>query len=153
MKTFLTICTCAMISAGLYGFIDMAGDVTNGTMISYDQGDEETITISTAAIGVTCIDKAQLLKQAKTTSEYKIVVPKNEPVQAVIRSEQKKEEVKEISTETIIVQEEPGIVEQLTSDIMADSIPAAMEEEGGFDYSDFSRGEPRKHKKSKRSKK
>ena len=39
MKTFLTICICAMVSAGIYGFADMAVDVKNGTMIEYDHGD------------------------------------------------------------------------------------------------------------------
>lgn len=39
MKTFLTICICAMVSAGIYGFADMAVDVKNGTMIQYDHGD------------------------------------------------------------------------------------------------------------------
>jgi hypothetical protein len=39
MKTFLTLCVLAMVSAGLYGFVDMAKDVNNGTMIQYDRGD------------------------------------------------------------------------------------------------------------------
>ncbi len=151
MKTFLTICTCAMISAGLYGFIDMAGDVTNGTMIRYDDGDEEVSDISVAAIGVTLIDKAQLLKQAKTSSEYKIVAIKNEPAPVIVNEQ--KENIKEISTEVIIEKEEPVVAGQLTSDVVRDSIAAIVAKEEHFDYSDFSRGEPRKHKKSKKSKK
>lgn len=49
MKTFLTICICAMVSAGIYGFADMAVDVKNGTMIEYDRGDqsnEKAVTVS-----------------------------------------------------------------------------------------------------------
>src|SRR4051812_17954494 len=36
MKKFLTTCIIAMISAGIYGFIDMSRDIHNGTMIKYE---------------------------------------------------------------------------------------------------------------------
>jgi hypothetical protein len=40
MKTFLTLCTFAMVSAGIYGFVDMTNDVRHGTMIEYDRGEK-----------------------------------------------------------------------------------------------------------------
>ncbi len=39
MKTFLALSIGAMVSAGIYGLADMAIDLRNGTMISYDRGD------------------------------------------------------------------------------------------------------------------
>ncbi|MBI3510498.1 MAG: hypothetical protein HY064_07520 [Bacteroidetes bacterium] len=40
MKTFIGITVAAFLSAGIYGFIDMARDVNKGTYISYPKNDE-----------------------------------------------------------------------------------------------------------------
>jgi hypothetical protein len=137
-----------MIAAGLYGFIDMAGDVTNGTMIRYDQGNGVNDN-SAAAIGVTLIDKAQVVKQAKT-SKHKIVAQKKETA-STKKTMKQIQPVKESPIEKIIVKEEP-VEKKFTSDVVPDSTPAVAVEES-IDYSDFSRGDPRPHKKKKKSKK
>jgi hypothetical protein len=43
MKIFLALSIGAMVSAGVYGVADMAIDLRNGTMISYDRGDHEPV--------------------------------------------------------------------------------------------------------------
>ena len=39
MKIFLTTCIVAMISAGIYGTIDLANDIHQGTLIQYEKDD------------------------------------------------------------------------------------------------------------------
>ncbi|HET6992245.1 MAG TPA: hypothetical protein VFJ43_13010, partial [Bacteroidia bacterium] len=63
MKTFLTLCTFAMISAGIYGFADMTSDVRHGTMIEYDRGEKTQLKAVT-------IDRLKMAQAYKLTSIF-----------------------------------------------------------------------------------
>ncbi len=154
MKTFLTICTCAMISAGLYGFIDMAGDVTNGTMIRYDRSEEEEwFDASTAAVHVALLNNAKHTKKVVASAKIETADKKKESAPKVKKESESKVVIKD--EPAVSVKEEEIIsTEKLTADVMVDSVPKTEIESSFYiDYEEFSRGEPRKHKKSKKSKK
>jgi hypothetical protein len=157
MKTFLTICTSAMFAAGIYGFTDMAIDVKNGTMIQYDHGDgEETEAISTAAVTKKMRDdkkvaikekapEAQAIKK-ESTATTKVKTKKNPSTSSGQTKKMKAPVVESPVQETVVV-------EEAQSDVKVDSAPQEIILEREYDYREFSRGAPRKHKKSKKSKK
>lgn len=155
MKTFLTICTCAMITAGIYGFTDMAIDVKNGTMIEYDHGDgEEAEDISTAVVA------EKMLKHKKTEAKAQVVDAKliKKESTATTKTKRNPSTSSGVKKEAPVVDENPVqqtvVVEEFATDVKADSIPQLIDlEESKYDYREFSRGEPRKYKKSKKSKK
>jgi hypothetical protein len=152
MKTFLTICTCAMVTAGIYGFTDMALDVKNGTMIQYDHGDgEEAEDISTALVA----EKLLKDKKAKTKVQVADVQAIKKESTATTKMKSKKKVVKK---EAPVVDENPVqqtvVIEEPQTDVKVDSAPQLIElDENKYDYREFSRGAPRKYKKSKKSKK
>lgn len=156
MKTFLTICTCAMISAGLYGFVDMVGDVKNGTMIRYDHGDEEeSLDVSAASAEVALLNDAKLTKKKVTTSSKTDAAKQKKESAPTIKKKSKNKIVKKDEVVMIKKENDVPIAEKFTSDIKVDSVPQTevIEETFHIDYSEFSRGAPRKHKKIKKSNK
>ena len=148
MKTFLTVCTCAMISAGIYGFVDMAHDVKNGTMISYDRGESE----SSAAAGMLSKEMHKVNK-IKPMHFTEIPATQKRTGAGAAEAEQKATAVKKrVRTPVIIpaadsVAAEPVIT--ATTDVKVDSVPQLDVPKEEFDYRDFSRGSPRKYKKKK----
>jgi hypothetical protein len=149
MKTFLTICTCAMVTAGIYGFTDMAIDVKNGTMIEYDHGDsEEAADISTAVV-------AEKMLQDKKAGTKKQVVEEKVIKKETTATTKVKTKKKTVKKEARVVDENPiretVVIEETQTDVKADS--AVLIESREIDYREFSRGAPRKVKKNKKSKK
>lgn len=148
MKTFLAICTCAMISAGIYGFADMAHDVKNGTMISYDRGEGE----SSAAAGMLSkemkVNKVKPMHYTAMPAAQKITLPAG-----LSDADHKATAVKKRVKPPVIipaadsVAAEPAIT--ATTDVKVDSVPQLDLPKEEFDYRDFSRGSPRKYKKKK----
>ena len=154
MKKFLTVCICAMVSAGIFGFVDMAGDVKNGTMIQYDHGDEEGIAAYAALqdFSVNTIAAGLMKKKASLVNEVNSSVAQQEST-AKVGSKKKKE--KEILTTVVTepVLTETVVAENYTAPVQIDSVPQEIIlEERNFEYSDFSRGAPRKYKKAKKGK-
>lgn len=81
MKTFLTICTCAMVTAGIYGFADMVHDVKNGTMISYDRGEtESSVTASMLRSGKRYAIPVNDIRKAPSHFDLKVPVKKEADV-------------------------------------------------------------------------
>lgn len=154
MKTFLTICTCAMVTAGIYGFTDMAVDVKNGTMIQYDHGDEEAEDISVAAVTTKMLNDKKVAAQKKTI-EMKAI--KKESTAKTKTKKNPSGQKTKMKKEAPVVDENPiqetVVVEEAQTDVKVDSVPQEIILEREYDYSDFSRGAPRKHKKVKKSKK
>ncbi|MDQ3110300.1 MAG: hypothetical protein M3R17_10425 [Bacteroidota bacterium] len=152
MKNFLTICTCAMVAAGIYGFADMAVDVKNGTMITYDQGDEQEempIEGSVVLSAASRVNDQTLSKQKEVMAGHAKAQREYEEAQSFKKVQQKKKTVKApVVTEPVITEE--VIVEEAQTEVKTDSVPSTtVIEEGEFDYREFSRGAPRKHKKEK----
>ncbi|CAN5734659.1 hypothetical protein BH11BAC7_BH11BAC7_25390 [soil metagenome] len=148
MKTFLTICICAMVTAGIYGFADMAGDVKNGTMIRYDQGDEEYVDVSSGALTVGILNNNATKTQA-VISETKTASKQQPEIKLIAK---KKIVVKD---ETVVEEKEVVSVneEKFTTDVIVDSVPKeAVKEDLEINYREFSRGAPRKHKSKKHPK-
>lgn len=149
MKTFLTICTCAMVTAGIYGFADMAGDVKNGTMINYEAQEEAAVfDVSTGAVATAMLNNKQLSRIANAPEEKEVKV---ETQESKVKVKSKKKIVKE---EPVVLKEDeaPQLVveEKLMTDVKTDSFPQFVEEK--YDYREFSRGAPRKHKSKKHKK-
>lgn len=149
MKTFLTICTCAMVTAGIYGFADMAGDVKNGTMISYE-GEEEFIDVSSGALAVSIKNNEQAEEKivSETKTETKTEIKQQSKIKAKARKEIEKKDEPVIEEKII----QPVVEEKFQQDIVMDSMPAVVEESFHIDYEEFSRGAPRKHKNKKHKK-
>jgi hypothetical protein len=155
MKTFLTICTCAMVTAGIYGFADMAVDVKNGKMIEYDRGDEaEEEIVAEESVAVAAAIRANdqtLLGKKMAMAGHEKAQQQYEEAQAFKKAQQKKKIKTTVVTEPVI-REEVVIAEDLT-ELKADSLPEVKIVEEGFDYRDFSRGSSMKYEKSVKSKK
>ena len=145
MKKFLALCTFAMISAGIYGFVDMAHDVKKGTMIQYDRGGDESAMLADA--GNAILENQGLLHIALKTEKIPV---KETPKKIAVKKQ------KTASTKTVVgvdpnpVVNDPIVIEA-KQDVKIDSVPQVVLQD--IDYRDFSRGEPRKQKSKRHSKK
>lgn len=149
MKSFLAICTCAMVAAGIYGFTDMAIDVKNGTMIQYDHGDGETDDLSPDVMDEKIQDKKA--GQKVQLAEEKAVQKEST---TTTKTKTKKKVVKK--KEPVVVEapiQETVVIEEFATAVKKDSVPQIIEREDKYDYREFSRGAPREYKKNKKSKK
>jgi prolyl oligopeptidase PreP (S9A serine peptidase family) len=144
-----------MVTAGIYGFADMAVDVKNGKMIQYDRGDEEEEEIiAEESVGInaaTTVKNQLLAKQQEELAGRVDVQRKKEQAEKNIKAIQKKKLKEEPVVENPVITEEV-VVAELTTDVKVDSVPEIILEEDKFDYREFSRGAPRKHKKNKKDK-
>ncbi len=84
MKNFLIVSVIAMLSAGIYGAIDMSTDIVHGKMINYEKDDSKApvavadhsrqVTNNTASTTVSSSEKV-MAKTNLTTSETPAVLP------------------------------------------------------------------------------
>ena len=142
MKTFLSVCTCAMISAGIYGFADMAHDVKNGTMISYDRGEDTSPAAASAVSGLDFI----VHQKIETPVQVDVKIEPEKSIEKTVTKKKIKIPVVNVPVAADSVITQPVVA--LTTDVKTDSSQLDLPKEE-FDYRDFSRGAPRKHKKKK----
>lgn len=91
MKKFLILTILAMTSAGIYGFVDMAGDISDGTMIDYRK--TESLPKKPAASRVRLAQAGVIPAFAfDGKNEKKKIVPPPPDLQPVEEKEHAKEE-------------------------------------------------------------
>jgi hypothetical protein len=134
-----------MVSAGIYGFADMAHDVKTGTMIQYDRGEDDPVAESALA-DVHLIAHKKIEKFVQIEKKF---APEKTTQKTVVTKKKEKIPVVDVPVVADSVITQPVIA--VTTEVKADSVPQLdlPREEEKLYYSDFSRGSPRKYKKKK----
>ncbi|CAN5428914.1 hypothetical protein BH09BAC5_BH09BAC5_23450 [soil metagenome] len=148
MKTFLTLCIFAMVSAGIYGFVDMANDVKKGTMIQYDRGENDDV----AAVK---LEKPSTKMPLQQIASSVTTIAVKEDVKSTEKKPAEKKSKKSVSSksktvELIVAKTDETTKVEPKTDVKVDSVPKEVVKEDKIDYRDFSRGAPRKHKEKKK---